>query len=223
MESCEIWTNIVIGVSTGVLASIVYSALTQLRKIGACDRIQLHIEYIRTCYWQFEQELNFNHYYEAILQADNIMQSVLKIYDTLRLWTLCRRERRLFLTYCYNIFRFMERAKLEARGYDGEAELLARCARLRHYLGTEDSYIANDSSIMRNIDMMRYICENKDIVKAVSYIAKKQAPQILFQDIEATSFNYKERLTDNILRSETLTKEQYELCIKKAIEKCQLT
>lgn len=221
IEANTIIFDVIIGIVSGLVASWIYSRLSALKQVSAEKRVNLEIEYLRECAWQLDQELNFNHYDIAIRQADNIMQSILKIYNILpkSLFMLRCTEKRLFFTYCYNLYRFMSRMKMESIGLPEDSENAARCARLRHYLGTDDSSIMFENFLQYNLFMIRSLAMVRNKNTAIANFVSIYSEDCLFKAIDSMSFNDNGFSSKTILRKETLSKEEYESIIIKAVKK----
>lgn len=224
VEVNTILLNVIIGIVSGLAASWLYSRLSALKQVSAEKRVNLEIEYIRECAWQLEQELNFNHYDISIRQADNIMQSILKIYDIMpkSLFLFRSTERKLFFTYCYNLYRFMSRIKMESIGLPEDSENSARCARLRDYLGTENTSTMFENFLQYNLWMIGSLAMGRNKDTAVAHFVSVNGEDCLLNAIDSMSFNDNESSSKTILRKQTLSKEEYESIIKKAVRKMKM-
>lgn len=193
-------------------ACVVYALIQQLFVFGAKKRIQLDIEYIQGCSWQLEQALSFGDYRTAVEQADNIEKSIIHIYDNMRFYTYgTSKKRRLFNTFAYNVFRFMDQVKFIAIGYNDNEEYKTRCNKLYNYLGNPKA-IAYRNWLQDSIYMMSLLNSTMGIYKSIRLYKRGNNHVSLFDIIDKSAF--KNDNSNSALGEDLMTRAEYLDCIK---------
>lgn len=209
--SCE--ETIVISIITSLIAAIIYSYINSLNAIGVKRRVSLSIEYIRDCFWQLEIALNFEDYETVTQQADNIMQEILKMYNDIRKFTFLFKRKKLFFTFCHNVYQYMEKIKWECLGYNKDYEFNARCKKLKHYLKNEDENDLFSNWVSDSIDMLSYLATDR-VRKAIKkYKTFNKTP--LEKVIISYTYTDKESKTKDILKQNVMSRDEYFNFIKK--------
>ena len=163
-----------------------------------------------------EQALSFGDYRTAVEQADNIEKSIIHIYDNIRYFTYgtCI-KRKLFNTYTYNVFRFMDQVKFMALGYDDIEEYKARCKKLYGYLNNPSGIIYRNW-LQDSIYMMSLLNDKNGICEPIRQYVTNKNHGSLNKVIEVNTFR-----TDIVVvsfKKEVMTQEEYLNCIERHIK-----
>lgn len=204
--------NIIIGVGCSLVASLLFVLFERLVKFGARQNINLIVNYIQDCYWQLEQALYFKDYPIAVAQADNIMQSIIQIYSEIRPLTFLPKKKRLFYTYLYNVFYYMDRVKNVSRGLPLQEEYEWRCEKLLSYLENEDP-LAHANWVNNSIELLEHLSKYNGIRLPLMKFCGR-GKNVILKDL-VKGFCFGDGLTTNQLRLHLMKQEEYYKCIDK--------
>lgn len=92
--------NWLLGIACSVIASILVIIAELIIKLNSRQKINLMVNYIQDCYWQLENALNFNDYNIVTTQADNVLQTIISIYQETNLFTFSSKRENYFTLTC---------------------------------------------------------------------------------------------------------------------------
>lgn len=207
--------NWLLGIACSVIASIMVIIAELIIKLNSRQKINLMVNYIQDCYWQLENALNFNDYNIVTTQADNVLQTIISIYQETNLFTFSSKKRKLFYTYLYNVYYYMYTVKTTTIGYPMETEYQCRCERLKSYLDN-DTNCAHEDWLGHSITLLELLSNYCGIKKAITKFHKRHPNVELKILINARCFG--KGYTKNQLRLHLMKQKEYYKCIDKYIK-----
>lgn len=199
--------------------------------IGGKKKIDYLLVIAVDCARQFEYAIKFEDYDNACKQADRLIDLIVQIENSIKLFTYFRKKKKLIRTYIYSVFYTLSVFKNVTIGYSGEQEKTQRCQRFnRKYLSQvylDDDYsvpfISFTFELVQELNKNKFVSTalngNWGISDAAHCVVERKQKILLEELIERKSFKEKNFDIEHFTRAAIFTYDEYERYIIKKIKR----
>lgn len=167
----NIVTNILVGVTGSIVATIILYICSALYKIGYKDDVRFNIEAARVAIYQIQNQHTFPEDYALVIaQIDVLHQCVYNIYQSLRPLSMAMNcsARKMIITLLNDIIRVCERSKYMTVGYSGLEEKAARLREIhRAFYKCGPLEESNRSTVVVQLDVIENLFNGMSIKKSI--------------------------------------------------------
>ena len=221
------WTSIVIGVFSSIVATVIWYMLSQLWRKEDRKCIRLELEIALTSLYEIEQKISYPEDYTRILQqADRMFDSLNRAFGMIRFFTygFDFNRKKMITTIILDNIRLCEYSKNITVGYSENMEIEERCEKIARRLKIKGDTETGMSINLISLFVARDLNDKVETKKSLHMWMKTDndnallKEQLLKQDfIESNSFKYGD-VPKNQIKHYCFTKEEYNRYLDKILK-----